>query len=230
MNQRIVCFILARGNSKGIPKKNLIPLAGHPLVSWSVKQAVNSKYVSECYVSSDSDEILAVAEKYGAKKIKRPDDISGDTASSESALLHAYNEVLKQDPRPVDLIVFLQPTSPVRKKDDIDRAVTTLQNEKADSLLSVRPLLDYFIWKKTPQTAEATNFDYKNRKRRQEIEPTYLENGSIYVFKPEILLKNNNRLGGKIALHAMEPSCSFQIDDPADLGICEYYLNKMETT
>jgi CMP-N,N'-diacetyllegionaminic acid synthase len=226
---RIVCIIPARGNSKGIPKKNLLPLANKPLLQWSISQALDSKLVDEVYVSSDSAEILTLAKKLGAKGIKRPADISGDTASSESALIHAYEEI--KGAGKIDYIVFLQATSPVRKKTDIDDAIKKIQAEHADSLLSVKVLKDYFIWQKTEAgTFEPTNFDYKNRKRRQDLAATYLENGSIYVFKPEILIQNKNRLGGKICVYEMDPACSFQVDDPSDIKICEYFLTQLKST
>jgi CMP-N,N'-diacetyllegionaminic acid synthase len=225
----VVCLIPARGGSKGIPNKNLIPLAGKPLVAWSIVRALNSPSIGKnVFVTSDSDEILATSVQYGAQAIKRPQEISGDTASSESALVHALGEISKTLKGTIDYVVFLQPTSPVRKPDDIENAIQTIKRENADSLLSVLPLRDYFIWGHEDGKVVSKSFDYRNRKRRQEIEKTFLENGSIYVFKPDILLKGNNRLGGKIALYEMDKIHSQQIDEKDELELCEYFLKRYE--
>lgn len=224
---RIVCIIPARGGSKGIPHKNLIPLAGKPLVAWSIEHALASRAVAgEVYVSSDSDEILDVARGLGAHAIMRPPALSGDTASSEAALEHALTTIAAQSSTPIELVVFLQPTSPVRARDDIDRAIERLRSSGADSLLSVRPLKDYFIWEQRGDSCAPTNFDYKHRKRRQDLPTTYLENGSIYVFKPEVLRDGHNRLGGRIAVYEMDATRSQQIDNPDDVELCEYFLRK----
>lgn len=224
-----VCIIPARGGSKGIPNKNILNIAGKPLLAWSIESAIKTPSLNgHVYVSSDSNEILTVAEKFGAQAIKRPDAISGDTASSESAIIHAYEEIKKRTTEEIDYIVFLQPTSPVRAVNDIEQALNKIKVEKADSLLSVQVLKDYFIWGQEGDSVNSKNFDYKNRKRRQDIESTYLENGSIYIFKPELLLNSNNRLGGKITIHEMSKSHSQQIDEPEDFQICEYYLKRKE--
>ena len=225
-----ICVIPARGGSKGIPKKNIKEIAGKPMLAWSVQQALKCEALDgHVYVSSDSDEILAVAEEYGARGVKRPDEFANDTATSESAVRHTVESVEAQTGKSVENVVFLQATSPVRAWDDISRAFETFKSEGADSLLSVQPLRDYFLWQedeKVEGSHKSINFDYKNRKRRQDIEKTYLENGSIYIFKREILFEENNRLGRKISLHEMDKLHSQQIDDPEDLEFCDYLLRK----
>jgi CMP-N,N'-diacetyllegionaminic acid synthase len=224
----VVCIIPARGGSKGIPNKNLVPLAGKPLVAWSVAHGLASQHVDGAvYVSSDDDEILGVATQHGGRAIRRPAALATDSASSEDALKHALATIAAERTRPIDLVVFLQPTSPVRADDDIDRAIERLRADNADSLLSVRPLRDYFIWERRDDGSCApTNFDYQRRKRRQDLPTTYLENGSIYVFKPSVLVDGNNRLGGRITVYEMDAARSHQIDNPEDLELCEYFLRK----
>ncbi|MFA5276467.1 MAG: acylneuraminate cytidylyltransferase family protein, partial [Candidatus Omnitrophota bacterium] len=141
---RIIAIIPARGGSKGIPGKNIIDFAGKPLLAWSILQAKSSKMISEVYVTSDSRQILEIAEKYGARPILRPKNIASDTASSESALLHTLNQIKGK----VDYIVFLQPTAPLRKTNDIDNAIKKIISEKTDSLLSLTKAYE-FIWKKS---------------------------------------------------------------------------------
>lgn len=225
-NLNIVCIIPARGGSKGIPKKNLLNIGGKPLVAWSIEQSKNSKYIKDkVFVSSDCNEILDVSKSYGAKVILRPDGISGDIASSEEALLHAILEIEKLYSK-IDLVVFLQATSPLRKSDDIDNAIKQFINSKSDTLLSVYPIEDFFIWSKENNSYKSDNFNYKKRKRRQDIDVKYLENGSIYIFKPEYIIHENNRLGGKIDIYEMDKIHSLQIDNHDEVELVDYFLRK----
>lgn len=223
----IVCIIPARGGSKGIPGKNIVDFAGKPLIAWSIEQAIKSKYIKDVYVSSDSDDILSISSSFGAKTIKRPADISGNAATSESALLHALSEI---KPAP-ELIVFLQAVAPLRKSEDIDRAIEKISGDNADSLFSGSYLGNFFVWMETEKGLKSLNYDFENRKRRQDIDKSYVdksyvENGSIYIFKPEVLKNGNNRLGGRISLYEMEFWQSFEIDTTEDLELCEWLFDK----
>jgi N-acylneuraminate cytidylyltransferase len=216
---RTLAVIAARGGSKGIPHKNLIDLCGKPLIAWTVMQAAAARGVAVVAVSSDSDAILAAAEAAGAVGVRRPDDISGDLASSEAAWLHALDQL---DGRlgPFERIVALQATSPIREASDIDSALDAFERDKLDSLLSVCEVEDYFNWRVGKDGPEAINYDYHDRRMRQQIEKRYLENGSFYVFVPILLRAKKNRLGGKIGLHLMERHKMFQIDRPEDVKLC----------
>ncbi|MEN2980379.1 acylneuraminate cytidylyltransferase family protein [Tistrella bauzanensis] len=220
-----VAIIPARGGSKGIPRKNVRMVAGKPLIAHSIEQALNSGLVDAVYVSTDDDEIAAVSERFGAKVVRRPDALASDTASSEAALIHAVDEIEARD-GPVDLVVFLQCTSPIRAADDIDRAITTLRGDGADSLLSV-VVSHRFLWKRGDTGATAINYDPANRPRRQDMTPQYVENGSIYLFPPEMLRTRNNRLGGRIALHEMAEETAYEIDSEVDMVVIETLLTQM---
>lgn len=221
----IACIIPARGGSKGIPKKNILDIAGKPLIAWSIEQAIKSKYLNKnVFISSDSDEILTIAKSYGAQQIKRPHDISGDKASSESALFHAITEIEKKLNK-IDFIVFLQATSPLRESKDIDNAIETFIEKDLDSLFSASELEDFFIWTyDEKQNLKSLNYDYLNRKRRQDVPKQFVENGSIYIFKPQILFDYNNRLGGKIGMSIMDNWKIHEIDNLEDKELCEYYI------
>lgn len=223
---KVVSIIPARGGSKGIPRKNIKLLAGKPLIAYTIEQSVNSKLVSRTIVSTDDDEIAAVSKKYGAEVIKRPAELATDKAASEPTILHVLDTLKEKEGYVPDLVVFLQCTSPLRKKDDIDKAIKKLADEKADSLLSVCQS-HAFLWKfdNKKGTAVSVNYDYKNRPRRQDREPEYKENGSIYVTKTELWRKNKNRLGGKIALHVMDVDDSWEIDDAFDFWLIEQIIN-----
>ena len=218
MSNKVVAIIPARGGSKGIPRKNILEFCGRPLIAWSILQAVNTPEIDAVYVTSDDDEILDIATSYGVQKIERPDEISGDTSTSESAIAHALQGI---EPAPA-IILMLQPTSPLRKPDDLSSAVRQFKTEMWDSGFSGAVLEDFLIWKRKPgEVMESINYDYKNRGRRQDREHEYVENGSIYLFKPEILAKNNNRMGGKIGIYLMDFWQSFEIDEPGDWELIE---------
>ncbi|MBL7714582.1 MAG: acylneuraminate cytidylyltransferase [Bdellovibrionales bacterium] len=216
-------IIPARGGSKGIPRKNLRPIAGIPLIAHTILAAKGSK-IQRVIVSTDDLEIAAVARQWGAEVVMRPAEISGDTASSESALIH----VLEQLGRP-EWTVFLQCTSPLTKSVDIDRALDVIQKESADSLVTVAPFL-HFLWEpKTPGKAEFSPIRHETSRRpmRQErLGKEFLESGNFYVMKTEGLLKSKSRFFGKIVAHELPKESCFEIDDPIDLDVAEVLVRK----
>ena len=222
MMTQCIAIIPARGGSKGIPGKNLINIAGKPLVAWSIEHALKSTLIDAVWVTSDSQEILDVASNYGANTILRPDDISDDLSTSESAWIHALDEIEKK--HTVNLVVGMQATSPIRGDNDLDRAIRKFYDNKLDSLLSVTEVEDYFEWRLGVTGAESTNYDFKDRKRRQDIEAKYLENGSFYLFPPRLIREKNNRLGGKIGIFEQERYKMYQIDNVGDVALCEAIL------
>jgi CMP-N,N'-diacetyllegionaminic acid synthase len=222
----IICIIPARGGSKGIRGKNLIDFCGKPLIAWSIRQAKASKLVNDVYVSSDSDNILSLSQSYGVKIIKRPKRLATDTSSTEEALSHAINQVQKTTKQKIDLIVFLQATSPVRTTQDINAAIKLFMAKKADSLFSASAISDFCIWQSNDGGLKSITYDYKNRGRRQDRKPLYLENGSIYIFNAQTLAKYKNRLGGKIVIYPMPFWKSYEIDNPEDLELCSYYMKR----
>jgi N-acylneuraminate cytidylyltransferase len=137
--QRILGVIPARGGSKGIPRKNLRLVAGEPLLGHIVREACRSLRLTRLAVSTDDDEIASVARRYGAEVILRPAEISGDTATSESALLHALEHLRATEQYEPDLLVFLQCTSPLTLAEDIDGTIDVLLATGADTALAVVP-------------------------------------------------------------------------------------------
>jgi N-acylneuraminate cytidylyltransferase len=220
---QVLCIIPARGGSKGIPGKNIRLVGGKPLLAHSIEQALGTRGMGRVFVSTDDEAIAGVAQEYGAEVIVRPSEISGDTATSESALLHALDQLQVREGFTPDLVVFLQATSPVREPDDIQRAIETLEREQADSLFSACPAHG-FVWRVQAGGVESFTYDYRRRPRRQEAPEDLVENGSIYVFKPWVLREFKNRLGGKIAVYRMSVLNSFQVDDPGDLQLMELLL------
>ena len=224
MEKKVTAIIPARAGSKGIQNKNIIDFCGKPLIAWSIEQALQSEYADEVYVSTDGEEIAEISKKYGAQIIWRPAELSSDTASSESAIIHAVNEI--KGKHEVGAILFLQATSPVRLVEDINNAVDIFFDGSYDSLFSMSVLEDYCIWKQGESGLQSFTYDYLNRGRRQDREPLFLENGSIYVFKSGILLQNKNRLGGEIGMYKMPFDRSFEIDSISDLEICSSFMQR----
>lgn len=219
------CIILARGGSKGIPGKNTINFLGKPLLAWTIEQCRSAVDISSVWVSSDDEHILNIAKKYGAKTIKRPENISGDLATSESAWLHAINYLNDNDIE-VDAILAPQVTSPLREKSDIEDAIQKFIIGNYDSMFSASLADDLFFWEDSTDSLMSVNYDYKNRKRRQDFKLQIIENGSFYIFKTEILKKYKNRMGGKIGYSKMDFWKMFEIDNDDDLRMCSALMKE----
>jgi CMP-N,N'-diacetyllegionaminic acid synthase len=219
-----IAIIPARGGSKGIHKKNIINFCGKPLIAHSIKCAMDCESVTEVYVTSDCDEILNISDNHGAITIKRPEDISGDSASTESAIQHALEVIAATS----HLTILLQATSPIRSPDDIDGAFIKYKKDKLDSLFSASLFDDKLIWSYKDGKLDSHNYDYNNRGRRQDRRPDILENGSFYIFNTQGFIENNNRLFGDIGYYVMEEWKSYEIDTEQDLTLTELiFKNKI---
>ena len=223
LSAKVLAIVPARGGSKAIPGKNLVPLAGKPLIAYTVEQARKASSVSRVVVSTDSEEIAKAAHAHGAEVVPRPAELAGDTASSEAALIHCLGVLKEREGYEPDLVVFLQATSPLRRASQIDEAVATLQREDADSLFSCGPTHG-FIWRRAEGGVVPLNYDPRLRPRRQEAPEDLVENGSIYVFKPWVLRELGCRLGGTIAVFRMAALDSLQVDEPDDIPVVEFLL------
>ncbi len=213
-----IAIILARGGSKGLPGKNIRDFSSKPLVAWSIIQAKQSSMINEVYLSSDSDEIIMIGKKYGANIIKRPSELAEDSSKSEDAIIHAISQINSK----IDTITMLEPTAPLRKIDDIDNALKMFIKERWDSCFSGATLENFLIWKKDENNElTSINYDYRQQGPRQERQPDFVENGALYIFKPEIILKYKNRFGGKIGLFSNSFWQSFEIDDLEGFNLCK---------
>lgn len=208
-----------------MPRKNLLLLQGKPLVTHTIEHARLASLVTKVVVSTDDPEIASTAEAAGAQAILRPSELASDTATSESALSHALQILDQQEHFIPDVVLFLQCTSPVRKPSDVDNAVTALITAGADSLVSV-VRWPRFVWSLLNGVAAPMNYDPVHRPRTQDMEGQFLENGSIYAFRPWVLRQYNSRLGGKIGIYEMDFWSSFEIDTLEDLEICRWILEK----
>ena len=218
---KATAIILARGGSKGIPNKNIKVFCGKPLVEWTIIQAKNSKKINKIYLSSDSNKILKIGKKYKINLIKRPKKISGDYATSESAIIHAIKNFYDFKIRP---IVMLEPTAPLRKINDIDNLIRDFNKNRWDSGFTASQLNEFLIWdRKKKNNYKSLNYDFKNRGQRQlnSRKQCFVENSIAYIFKPNIILKYKNRIAGKIGITKNEIWQSFEIDEKDDWDLVE---------
>jgi YrbI family 3-deoxy-D-manno-octulosonate 8-phosphate phosphatase len=223
-----LAIIPARGGSKGIPHKNVLPLAGKPLIAHNLEQARLAHKVNRVVVSTDDPEIAAIAQRYGAEVVWRPAEISGDMASSESALLHVLESLRQSEDYQPDLVAFMQCTSPLTLAEDIDGTIQALEDQGADTALAVIPF-HYFLWRiDTDQAnqgnAYGINHDKSVRPLRQEREPQYLETGAVYVMKTAGFERARHRFFGRTALYVMPAERRLEIDEPVDFQVAEVLL------
>jgi CMP-N-acetylneuraminic acid synthetase len=233
MSIDVLAIIPARGGSKGIPKKNLQPLAGKPLVAHSILQAQQTPSITRVVVSTDDEEIAAITQAYGAEIVWRPESLSGDAATSESALIHTLKHLQESEDYQPDILVFLQCTSPLTLAEDIEGTIQALLQGQADSALSVAPF-HYFLWGYGREgDVIAINHDKYIRPRRQDRDPQYVETGAVYVMRVPGFLQARHRFFGKIAIYHMPLERRLEIDDPVDLQIAEVLMahqqNPIET-
>ena len=225
----VLAIIPARGGSKGILRKNVRLLAGKPLIAHTIEQAKAAQSVSRVVVSTDDPEIAEVSRQFGAEVIERPAEISGDSASSESALLHALSWLEQSQHYRPDLLLFLQCTSPLTSTEDIDGLVAAIGREDADTAVTVTPF-HYFLWKRAESgCGTGINHDAASRRPlRQEREAQFLETGAAYAMRTQGFLWAKHRFFGKTALYEMPHERCLEIDEPVDFEVAEVLLTARE--
>ncbi len=224
-----IAIIPARGGSKGVPRKNVRMLAGKPLIDYTIAAALAARRVDRVIVSTDDDEIAAVAVAAGAEVVRRPAAISGDTASSEAALLHVLDTLAGTEARLPATVVFLQCTSPLTTAADIDGTVDALDANQADCALAVAPFY-HFLWRiEAGGGAGGINHAIHNRPRRQDMEPQYLETGAVYAMRTEGFRAARHRFFGRVALFVQAAERCLEIDEPLDFLKAEVMVRALAT-
>ena len=223
---KYLAIIPARGGSKRLPKKNILPLNGKPLIQHSIEAALKSHSINHTVVTSDDDSILALSETVGVEAIKRPEALSSDTASSFDAIKHAIESIDQS----YEYIVLLQPTSPLRNSQHIDEAIELLEKKNADAIVSVCECEHTPLWSNTlPENGSMSHFlkDELLNKRSQDLSLYYRLNGAIYICKTQALLENNSFfLKENIYAYIMPQEDSIDIDTKLDLLIAQTILNE----
>lgn len=231
---RILCVIPVRGGSKGIPRKNLKPIAGKPLVAWTIEQALEAKAAlapeidMDVIVSTDDVELADISQEFGAEvPFIRPAHLAEDTTATEPVIEHAIEFMTNQGRRP-DAVMLLQATSPVRLPGTLEKAARQFAASDSDSMVGVIPI-GPFIWAATePPTAQ---YEIMARPRRQELTKEtfrYRENGSMYITATEIYEQYHNRLSGKIELFMLDEIEGVDIDAPIDFSVAEHQLEQIQ--
>lgn len=228
-----LAVIPARGGSKGIFRKNLLPVGGRPLIAWTIAQALAAGQDGHdliVAVSTEDPEIAAVAREHGARVIERPAELALDTTPTEPVILHAMDTV-EAEGADLDAVMLLQATSPVRAPGTIGRALEQFRDSGCDSLVGVVPESPFF-WRlpeRPGQSAQAA-YDVDARPRRQDLLPQemhYFENGSLYVTAPGIYRTRGNRIGGTVGLFVLDESEGVDIDTAADVAAAETMLARL---
>ncbi len=229
-NKRVLAVITARGGSKGLPGKNIRPLLGKPLIVWTIEKALESACIDRVVVSTDSNAIAAVAKEHGAEvPFKRPKRLSGDRVGSYDVVVHAI-EYLAHKGNVFDYVALLEPTSPLRKKGDIDRAIMKLidNEKKADSLVSFGQVtLEHpAVIKKVSGRGYMVPY-VKNPEKatgRQGYSPAYFPYGVIYLAKTGSLYKHQSFYQPRTIPYFVERWQCYEVDDIYDLMVIETIL------
>ena len=213
-----VAVIPARGGSKGVPQKNLRRVGGVPLVARAIAAARASSLIDRVVVSTDDAEIAAVSREWGAHVLERPAELSGDTASSESALVHALN-ALEADGIEIGVLAFLQATSPFIDPDDLDAAVALVSAGSFDSVFSAIETYGFLWGVDASGAATGLNHDAAFRPRRQDREPHFLETGAFYVMDAAGFRAAGHRFFGRIGTVQVAESTAIEIDSLEQLEL-----------
>lgn len=219
-----IAIVPARGGSKGIPRKNLVPLQGTPMMVYTIRAGLGCDRIGAVVVSTDDAEIAEVAQKEGAHVVERPPELARDDSPTEPCVLHAMDWWKEREGCDPAWVVLLQPTAPLRDSSDIDEAFKILERTGADCVLSVRERRE-FHWELRGDLG-FPKWDIANRPRRQDLVPDYIENGAIYITRSELYREEGNRLGGRIALSVMPGERSVDVDEPEDIPLVEEYLRR----
>lgn len=223
--KRILAVIPARGGSKGLPRKNVLDLAGKPMIAWSIDAAAGSRYIDRCIVSTDDAEIAEVARRHaGDVPFMRPAEHARDESTTLDVALHAIDTLPGYD-----LVVILQPTSPLRTTADIDKTIETLCALQAPSSVSVyEPAKSpYWSYRTDERGRLVTLLDAElASKRRQELPRAYVLNGAVYVACIDWLREQGRFVTGDTVAHVMPAERSLDVDTAFDLKLVAFYLHE----
>ena len=215
-----VCAVIpARGGSKGVPRKNVRLIGGEPLVARAVHSLLEVLAIDTVVVSTDDLEIAAVARGAGAQVIGRPDELSDDLASSESALRHALEELAIDGTLP-GVTVFVQATSPFIRAEDVAHGISLVQSGECDVAFSVTRS-DVHLWREGLDGAIGVNHDARVRLRRQDREPEFAETGAFYVMRTSGFLEHKHRFFGRVWFVEVDPVDALEIDTEHDFRLAE---------
>lgn len=236
IKKKLLAIITARGGSKRLPGKNILQLAGKPMIAWSIEAALESKYIDKVIVSTEDEVIAKIARKFGAEvPFIRPKELASDAASSIDTIIHTIQVLKELQYGYYDYIILLQPTSPLRTSQHINEAVELLLSKNAENIISVCEIgnvkmnpfpvfmdINGKIYKKSnPLQVEENNSQSKDN----ELDKEYRINGAIYLSKTSAIINEASFFNKKSYAYLMKPSESIDIDYAGDYKKCEVIIN-----
>lgn len=231
MKKNVVAVIPARGGSKRVPFKNIRKIAGKPLIAYTIEAAKKAKTLDRIIVSTDSKRIAELAKKYGAEvPFLRPKNLATDNAHTSDVIKHAVEYLERKERYPVHTVVTLQPTSPFRRAEDIDRCVKKLLKTDCDVVVTLREARSHPLWTRKLKGDISVPF-FKTKKdytllESQQLPKAYENDGSIYATKKESLFRYNNIFGKDLRGIVVNDLSSFDVDSLLDFFIAEEILKK----
>jgi CMP-N-acetylneuraminic acid synthetase len=227
MSKKVLSIIPARGGSKGLPRKNIALLRGKPLIAYSIESALGSRLVERVVVSTEDAKISEISKRYGSEVLDRPEELARDDSPTISAVIHALQKLEAEGSLP-EVVILLQPTTPLRTSQDIDAAVELFLKSDCESVVSVCEMAHSPYW----------SFEEKNgylsplfgedclRKRRQDLPRVYMPNGALFISRPDTLYKVRSFYSHWTVAYIMPPERSIDIDSEIDLIKAEMLLTK----
>ncbi len=230
--EKILAVIPARGGSRGVPRKNVRPVCGKPLIVYTIETALASRHLLDrIVVSTDDEEIAAIARQSGAEvPFMRPSELAGDQTPTLPVLQHAVTFVENMDDLTLDWVLLLQPTTPLRIAEDIETSINLVRKNRCDSIISVVPVFAHHpILMKRIENNRILPFciEEKEGTRRQDYQPpAYMRNGAIYLTRRDVIINGNSVWGEIIRPYIMPPERSVSIDSEIDLKLVEILMRE----
>jgi len=226
-DKKVLAIIPARGGSKGIPRKNIIPLKGKPLIAWTIDEAKKSRFLDRIIVSTDDEEIADIAKQWGGEvPFFRPKELAQDDTPGIAPILHALSYFTDYE-----YVVVLQPTSPLRTAGDIDEAISLCEKNKSNFCVSVtesKVVPEWMFFVNEEGILTPLNDNKQIPYQRQKAKKTYVLNGAVYVAKIAALVDTRSFLTTETIPYIMPSDRSVDIDDVSDIARCEYLIEKWE--
>jgi N-acylneuraminate cytidylyltransferase/CMP-N,N'-diacetyllegionaminic acid synthase len=230
---KVLGLITARGGSKSIPKKNVVIVAGKPLIAWTIEAGLQSRSLEKVIVSTDDEEIAEVARHWGAEvPFLRPAELAQDDSPHIPVIVHAVEWLESHEGSLYEYILLLQPTSPLRSTDDIEKAVQLASANDADSVVGVCVTGSHpYLVKHIATDGRLEDFGPRPRTylRRQALPPVYVANGAIYLVRRDVLIQQHTFYTERTYPYIMPPERSLDIDTPWDLYVVDLILKNKIT-
>src|ERR1017187_1123602 len=224
----VLVVIPARGGSRTIPRKNLALVAGRPLIAWTIETALKASSVTRVVVSTDDRQIADISKELGAEvPFLRPANLAGADSPTSDAITHAVDWLREQERYVPDYVVVLQPTSPLRVPSDVDRSIALAKSIDAVGVVSVSPSKQHPYWTfSVAETGQLVSLPFSDTSfsRRQDLPPTFILNGAIYVVKTEVLSATRSIVPAGAVAYVMPEERSLDINTKWELRIADLIL------